>query len=261
MRTLSNVLWSSHTTYELKRIIEEENPIVIVTVGATEQHGTHLAINTDTDLGFSLAQRVAQASPIRTLVLPPVWSGFSPHHMDFTGTITLRQSTLFAMVNDIIECLIRHGVERVLLLNSHGGNISLLKTVVDEIGVQHGISPVYVTYWNLISDVIGDIRESEMGGISHACELETSLKMLFSPEDVRQEEIRDVMLDSTPYFGNDMFAPNKYGVYKPFKAWTELGQIGAPSLASKEKGERIADAIIAKFADLIQVVWGGEEAK
>lgn len=254
---MSNVLWSSHTTYELKRIIEEENPIVIVTVGATEQHGTHLAVNTDTDIGYQVARKVAEASPIRTLVVPPVWSGFSPHHMDFTGTITLRQSTLFAVVYDIVDCLIRHGVKRVLLLNSHGGNISLLKTVVDEIGVQHGLSPVYVTYWNLISDAVKDIRESDMGGMSHACELETSLKLLFSPEDVRTDKIEDVMLDSNAFFGNDMFAPNKIGVYKPFKEWTPLGQIGAPSLASADKGQRLLDAIVGKFVELIELQWGG----
>lgn len=258
---MKNVLWSSHTTYELKQIIEQENPIVIVTVGATEQHGTHLAVNTDADIGFQIAQRVAEASPIRTLVVPPVWSGFSPHHMDFTGTITLRQSTLFAVTYDIIDCLIKHGVKRVLLLNSHGGNISLLKTVVDEIGVNHGISPIYVTYWNLISDVVGEIRESEMGGMSHACELETSLKLLFSPEDVRMDRIQDVMLESSKFFGNDMFSPNKFGVYKPFKAWTELGQIGAPSLASAEKGQRLADAIVGKFVELFEVVWGGQQAR
>jgi creatinine amidohydrolase len=257
---LKNIHWSTHTTYELKQIIAEENPLVIVTVGATEQHGTHLAINTDTDIGFEIAKKVAEASPIRTLVVPPVWTGFSPHHMDFTGTITLRQSTLFAVVYDILDCLIKHGIQRILLLNSHGGNIALLKTVVDEIGMQHKLSPVYVTYWNLISDVVKEIRESAMGGMSHACELETSLKLLFSPQDVRTDKIQDVMLESNAFFGNDMFAPNKIGVFKTFKEWTELGQIGAPSLASADKGQRLLDAVVAKFVELIEVQWGGKKS-
>lgn len=254
---LTNVLWSSHTTYELKQIIADENPIVIVTVGATEQHGTHLTVDTDTDIGYQVARKVAEASPVRTLVVPPVWAGFSPHHMDFTGTITLRQSTLFAVVYDIIECLIKHGVTRILLMNSHGGNISLLKTVVDEIGVNYGVSPIYVTYWNLISEAVKEIRESEIGGMSHACELETSLKLLFSPDDVRMDKIEDVMLESNAFFGNDMFSPNKFGQYKPFKDWTPLGQIGAPSLASADKGQLLLDAIVKSFTELIELQWGG----
>jgi creatinine amidohydrolase len=255
---MEKILWSDYTTYELKEVIEKENPVVIVTVGATEQHGPHLPLNTDTDIGFNIAKRIAVASPVKTLVVPPVWAGFSPHHMDFTGTISLKQSTLFAVTYDIIECLIKHGIKRIILLNSHGGNMSLLKTVADEIGVVHKISPLYVTYWNLISDVIGEIRQSELGGMSHACELETSLKMIFSEDDVRLEKAKDVMITGNHFYGVDMFAGNKVGVYKPFKSWTETGQIGAPTLASVETGEKIIDAVIDRFVKLIEMEWAGE---
>lgn len=254
-------LWSNHTTYELKKIIEEEDPIVIVTIGATEQHGTHLPINTDTDIGFNIAKKMAENSPKRCLVLPPIWTGLSPHHMDFSGTITLRQSTLFALTYDVIESLIVHGVNKIILMNSHGGNISLLKTVVDEIGVNHDVSLIYFTYWNLISDVIDEIRESKWGGMSHAGELETALKLYFSPEDVRKDKIEDVMLKSNEFFGNDMFYPSKIGLYKTFKSWSELGQIGAPSLATFENGKQIISKVIEKFNKLINTQWGEEKSK
>lgn len=255
---MKQILWGSHTTYEIQEIIEKENPIVIVSVGAMEQHGTHLTLNTDAEIGFQISKHIAESSPIRTLVVPSIWAGFSPHHMDFSGTISLRQSTLFAITYDIIESLIKHGVTRILLVNSHGGNTALLKTVVDEIGVNHGLSPIYVTYWNLISDAVKDIRESGLGGISHACELETSLKLLFSKEDVRLSEIKDVMLTGNDFFNNDMFASNKIGFYKPFKKWTKYGQIGAPSLATKEKGEQLLEAIVKEFINLIKTEWGSE---
>lgn len=253
---MNSVLWSDYTTYELKETIEKENPIVILNVAATEQHGPHLPLNTDTDIGFNIAKRIAKESPIKAFVLPPVWAGFSPHHMDFTGTITLRQSTLFSVTYDILECVIKHGVTRILLLNSHGGNIALLKTVVDEIGLKLGISPVYVTYWNLISGVINQIRESEMSGMSHACELETSLKMVISPDDLRESLIKDVVVEGNAFHGVDMFSPNKIGIFKTFKEWTETGQIGAPSLASVEKGEKILNAVVKEFKELIVTQWG-----
>ena len=256
VKIMGDCLWSNYTTNEIKQIIKDENPVVIVPVGATEQHGPHLPLNTDTDIGFQIAKSIAEASPVKTLVLPPVWAGFSPHHMNFPGTITLRQSTLFAVTYDIIESLILHGVSRILLLNSHGGNIFLLKTVVDEIAVNYKISPIYVTYWNIIADKINEIRNSDLGGMAHACELETSLKMLFSPKEVRHDLIEDVIVEGSLFHSVDMFASNKINIYKPFSDWSKTGQIGAPSKANVETGKRILDAIINCFVDLIKEEWG-----
>lgn len=255
---MKNVLWGDYTTEEIRQIIDEQHPVVIVTVGAMEQHGPHLPLNTDADIASHVAKRAAEASPLPTLLLPTIWAGFSPHHMDFAGTISLRQSTLFALVFDVIDSLVRHGVKRILLINSHGGNMSLLKTVVDEIAIQHGTSPVYVTYWHLISDKVRAIRRSGIGGMSHACELETSLKMVFSPNDVRTDLIKDVIIPPNEFHGVDMFATNKIGIYKPFKKWTPTGQIGAPSLASRVTGEHLINAIVEEILKLIQVLWEGD---
>lgn len=253
---MERLLWSDYTTTELEDIIKAESPIVILPVGATEQHGPHLPLNTDTDIGFNIALHIAKHAPLKTLVLPPIWTGFSPHHMDFTGTITIRQSTLFALTFDIINSLIEHGIVRIILLNSHGGNISLLKTVVDEVAIKQQISPIYFTYWKMISDSIYKIRKSETGGMAHAGELETSLKLLFTPKEVKKELFKDVMLKGSDFHHVEMFASNKIEFYKPFKYWTSTGQIGAPSKASIETGESILNLIIERFNKLIEDQWG-----
>lgn len=237
-------------------MLERSDPIVIVTVGATEQHGPHLPLNTDADIGTQIATQIAQASPVPALTLPTIWAGFSPHHMAFCGTITLKQETLFAVVYDVIESLVAHGVSRILLLNSHGGNIALLKTVVDEVGIRLGVSPVYATYWHLISDSVAALRRSELGGMSHAGELETALKMVFASGDVRTEAIEDVMIRPGEFHGVDMFAANRIGIYRPFDSWSASGQIGAPSLATPETGERLLEAIVDQFVRLIRAQWG-----
>ena len=255
---MASVAWSDYTTQELKAMIERSDPIVIVPVGATEQHGPHLPVNTDADLGAQIATRIAKASPVPALTLPAIWAGFSPHHMAFCGTITLKQETLFAVVYDVLESLVAHGVSRILLLNSHGGNIALLKTVVDEVGIRLGVSPVYATYWHLISDLVPTLRRSELGGMSHAGELETALKMVFAPDDVRSDAIEDVMIRGNEFHGVDMFAANRIGIYRPFDTWSETGQIGAPSLATPETGERLLEAIVEQFVRLIQSQWGGQ---
>jgi len=252
---MNSVFWSDYTTEELKRIIADEDPVVIIPVGATEQHGPHLAVNTDADIGTNVARIAAESCPYRALVVPVVWAGVSPHHMNFAGTISLKQSTLFAVLCDIAESLIRHGVRRLVLLNSHGGNTALMKTAGDEIGIRFGVYPVCVTYWHLIADAVGAIRRSESGGMAHACELETSLKLLFSPRDIRQERVVDVMLEGDEFYKVDMFAANKIGVYRPFEYWSKTGQIGAPTLASRETGEKLVEALRGKFRLMFQSCW------
>jgi creatinine amidohydrolase len=258
---MNSLLWSDYTTEELRDIIQKEDPVVIMPIAATEQHGPHLAVNTDTDIGMNVARIAAESCPGRALVLPPVWAGISPHHMHFSGTITLKQSTLFAVICDIAESLIHHGVRRIVLLNSHGGNISLVKTAGDEIAIRHGVYPVCVTYWHLIADVVKDIRRSELGGMAHACELETSLKLLFSPQDVRTDRMRDVMIAGDEFYNVDMFAANKIGIYRPFEYWSETGQIGAPTLASKETGEKLVEALRTKFRRLLEACWTEQQGE
>nr|WP_309100000.1 creatininase family protein [Fredinandcohnia onubensis] len=254
MICLKSYVYSDYTSYELKEIIEKDNPIVIIPVGATEQHGPHLPLNTDADLGNHIALSMAQNCKERVLVLPPVWAGYSPHHMDFCGTITLKQSTLFHVVCDIIESLLEHDIKRIVLMNSHGGNQSLLKTVADEMSSKHSMPILYFTYWHLLSDHIKDIRQSPLNGMAHACELETSLKYFFHQDkvDVRESLIEDVMLPVIPFQNVDMFAPNKINIYKKFKDLTPTGQIGAPSMATKETGERLMKSLIHEFNSLVK---------
>lgn len=252
---MEKLIWSEYTSNEIETLIKNENPVVIVPVGATEQHGPHLPLNTDTDIGYNVSLNIARYAPLRTLVVPPIWTGFSPHHMDFCGTISVRQSTLFSLVYDILDSLIHHGISRILLLNSHGGNMALLRTVVDQIAIDQQISPVYTTYWKMISDVIDDIRLSELGGMAHAGELETSLKLLFSKDEVKQELYKDVIPQGNEFHHVDMFATNRIEIFKPFKYWSPTGQIGVPSKAKLETGQKILEALISGFQKLIETEW------
>ena len=258
---MKRIFWSDYTTNELSKLIAEENPVVILPVGSTEQHGPHLTLNTDTDIGFEIAKLIAERSPIKTLVLPSVWTGFSEHHMDFCGTISFKQTTLVAVINDIVSSLIRHGITRIIILNSHGGNSTILNAAVNEIACTYNVSPIVITYWQLITDQINNIRKSVMGGMAHACELETSLKMLLSPKDVRTTLIEDVMITGDCFHNVDMFASNKINFYKPFKEWSKTGQIGAPSKASVKTGELILGEVLKKAIEFIELYWINNKVK
>ena len=105
--------------------------MVILPVGALEQHGLHLPIGTDFFSGIERANLIAQQTDV--LVAPILLPGQSPYHMGFAGTITLRAETIQAVYVEAAQSLIRHGFKRFLILNAHGGNSAISTFIVDRI--------------------------------------------------------------------------------------------------------------------------------
>jgi len=110
-----------HLTWEDVRDADKDR-VVILNVSATEDHGPHMPLDTDTVLGMAVAEGVAKAAPDEVFVMPPVPYGFNEHHKDFPGVIWIQPETLIAFVTDITKSLAHHGFRRILLLNSHGSN-------------------------------------------------------------------------------------------------------------------------------------------
>jgi creatinine amidohydrolase len=95
-------------------------PIAIIPVGSYEQHGRHLPLGTDWITAYHFSKRLAEMT--NAIVVPVICAGISLHHMNFKGTITLKQETLWRVLFDIIESLKYHGIRKVVLINGHGGN-------------------------------------------------------------------------------------------------------------------------------------------
>ena len=102
----------------------EPAPVVIVGIGAIEQHGTHLPLGTDS-LGVARFIHDA-ASRTNSVCIHPCWPGYSPHHMAFPGTVTFSADTLLNILLDTIESFAQHGVKRIVLINYHGGNENIM---------------------------------------------------------------------------------------------------------------------------------------
>ncbi len=100
--------------------------IALIPLGAVEQHGPHLPLGTDTLIAQALARRVAERVALPVVVLPSPVGGLSNHHAAFAGTMTLRESTLTGVLDDLIGSLARSGVSRVGLFSAHGGNFEFL---------------------------------------------------------------------------------------------------------------------------------------
>ena len=90
---------------------------VLVPCGATEQHGSHLPVGVDAMTAIAVADDVSSRTGV--LVTPPMWFGWSPHHMGFAGTVSLRPETLTALAEDVATSLLHHGFRRVIFINGH----------------------------------------------------------------------------------------------------------------------------------------------
>jgi creatinine amidohydrolase len=242
------IKWEETTAFDL----DLSDSLALLCVGSTEQHSDYLPLGTDSFLGVSLGEAAAKKATCKVVMLPPQRIGFSPHHRAFPGVLTLSQQVMFAYLMDICRSIYASGAEKLLILNSHGGNQTCLQSVVNEIGATLQKRAVLVRYWDLISDVIGSIRESGYGGMGHAGELETSLMMHFRPDLVHTDRIDDRPLASgNEWHHPDMFAANKVYIFKPFNEYSLKGNIGQPIFGTKEKGEKIASLVIDELAKLM----------
>lgn len=231
----------------------------LLCVGSCEQHSDYLPLGTDSFIGERLAQEAAINASCQVLMLPTQQIGFSPHHRAFPGYISLSQQTMFSYLCEMCLCAFENGIEKLIILNSHGGNQTCLQAVVNELGSVHNKKVVLVRYWDLISDTIDNIRVSEKGGMGHAGEFETSLMLYYYPEFVKNSRIdnRDIALGNE-WHNPDMFASNKIYIYKPFDEYSKKGNIGQPQYGSSEKGGVIASSIIEQLVKLMNDIYANE---
>lgn len=251
----SPVDWASMTAPEVRELATQDGSVLVVPVGSLEQHGHHLAVVTDTVLVDAIAHAGAERTDddVPVLVTPPVWTGHSPHHLPFGGTTSLDVETLLHVLEQIADTTLGNGFDALILLNGHGGNAALIDNAVSEIGTDHpDVEILGLSYFHLAASFIDEIRESEIGGIAHGGEFETSLMLYLRPDLVREDRITATMYEK-PYEheSEDLFDSGPVSSYRPFNAYTESGAIGAPELASADKGEELLRGLGRELSDFL----------
>jgi len=248
--------WAAKTYHEINEIAESDGSVVLVPVGSLEQHGHHMPTMTDTLLCDRVAnagvKRVENQIPI--LVLPPIWMGFSPHHMDFGGTVTLELKSMINMLEDISDAVLDNDFDAILFLNGHGGNSSLISSLTSTVGTNHpDVEVTGLTYWNLSKTMIREIRDSDSGGISHGGELETSLMMYLRPELIKKEEIKsNYRRQSYDLAPDDLVEEGgSLKVYRSMDPKEDTGVSGDPNFASAKKGEEIFEQLSEDLGELL----------
>lgn len=249
--------WVTRTAPEIRSVGERDGSVAVVPVGSVEQHGNHLPVGTDTILADAAVQhgieRIDEDVPV--LVTPPIWTGLSPHHLDFGGTITLEVETMIAVLRDVAASVLDNGFDAVFFLNGHGGNMSLLGTAITKIGSEFPEAQIVgLTYFQLASTSIDDIRESDLGGMAHGGEFETSLMLHLRPDLVHDDAEATYLDDPYDLRRKDLFQGGPLSVYRSFAEYSDSGAIGDPSLGTAEKGAELADRLAEDLAVLLLAI-------
>jgi creatinine amidohydrolase len=241
---------------EIKEVVKQDR-VVLIPVGTLEDHGLHLPIITDVLINATICKKTAERIPKEVVLLPPHYHGYSPHHMDFPGPISIEGPTFIKYMLDVTKCLVHHGFRRILLVNSHGSNAPWLETVARLTIVAHpNVLCATVNWWAIpeVVEVVKAQRTSERGGTSHAGELETSLMLAIRPDLVDMSKAqKDINYQTSDYFPlDDFFYPSGSVTMMPY--WSTLsktGTMGDPTVATPEKGEQWLKAAVKGLMGII----------
>ena len=233
---------------------------VIVPMGSVEQHGHHLPLLTDTIHAHYLSERIAQEMG-NALVAPVIRPGYSEHHMDFPGSISLRNETLANVLLDYCNSLIHHGFKNIVMLTCHGGNTPVLNAVASEVAMARAkegvnvfpVDPYSEAYYGKDRDKIGQ-PVGWPDGI-HGGKYETSSVLAYRPELVDMSKADTEWPES--YKTHDgKFAFNEetmmLALTKGMKHFTKSGVIGDGKAGDPEYGRRVTEILAKNIAQSLR---------
>ena len=173
--------------------------VVVIPVGAIEQHGGHLPLDVDDVAARTVCERAAAQAPSLLLCMPTVHYGFNEQGLDFPGTISITENNFVGYCFDIGSSLARMGFRKILYVNGHGGNSALLEIAVRLLTARTEALAAMVNWWDLAQKPIQQLaKERFPGGITHCGDVETSIYLATAPELVEMELAKEEMPPGEP---------------------------------------------------------------
>jgi creatinine amidohydrolase len=252
--------WADLATTDLAAM-DRARTIAVLPVAATEQHGPHLPLSVDTDLVDGVVQACLPHLPadLPALFLPTQAVGLSPEHARFAGTLTLKAETVIRLWTDIGESVAASGVKKLVLLNAHGGQVSVMDIVARDLRARLGMLVYSVSWFNLpLLDAQGrDVNalfspEEHRFGV-HAGDVETSMMRALRPDRVnmaRAQDFRSTSQDRAERFailGNGKSAKLGWQM----QDYNPQGAAGNAAAATADKGHALLDASGRALARLL----------
>ena len=243
--------WTEFQDTDMSRVI------AVLPVAAIEQHGPHLPVGVDTYIMDGYLGRAIERVPteLPVLVLPVQAVGKSNEHIRFPGTLTLTAETAMRSWTEIAESVARSGCRKIILLNSHGGNIPPLDIVARDLRVRLGMLAV-VASWSRFGQPDGLYTATERAHGIHAGDIETSLMMVFRPELVRTDLAENAVPSSVAMERDFTWlrVTQPIGFGWAAQDVSPTGAMGDASNAAAHKGEASADYGATAFIELLHDV-------
>jgi len=240
----------------------EKNDMILLPVGSVEQHGPHLPLKTDASEAIDVAEEIGRRTGI--LVASPIWYGWTPQHMGFPGTVTLRSDTLIRVIEDVCNSLIHGGFKKIFIINGHRlYNLNPLEIASVKVRIK---TNAYVSIIDVALVAVNEITEicndTEVGAIFHGGVSETSF-MLYKHNELcdmskAEKRIGKFVGDRYRSYAHNIdsrLKNNAYilkATYEEYKEHSDgKGSIGDPTLASKERGKQIFEVIVKNAIEVI----------
>ena len=243
-------LYQHHTWVELGEIAKEQ-PVVVLPIGSVEDHGPHLPLDVDNFLIWSICEEAAKRAAGDILLMPIIPFGFETHHMDFPGTIDIQMEHLLHFVLDVTRSVAHHGFRRILIADGHGSNMPILELVARRTIIETPALCAAFLWPSLALGEIKQIRESGRSGMSHACELETSVYLYLDGGRVQMDKaLKETNQPPSDFIWNDLLNPGPIRMMDWWTCFSKSGINGDPTLATAAKGEIVFEAVVANFVKL-----------
>ena len=257
------------TWVEVEKILKRPN-VLLIPVGSVEQHGYHLPLNVDSRCATYLAEEAAKKANaehrIKILVAPTIHYTDVNTFQDFPGTIGVSSDTETRIIIDIARAMLKQGFHNLIFINGHATNVVPISAGLRQASLEYPEAGLYaLNWWALGFDVIPKIRKSQ--NCLHADELETSLSLLIQPKNVdikkAVKEIPGFAL-SERFVSADFYGANRvfFNTRRKFPEYRKnAGVMGDPTVASRETGRKISEAVVADLVRIILEVVRSESRK
>ena len=245
----------------IKHISQMNRSTIIWPFGAIEQHGPHLPLATDTIFIDEIVNAVMKLMPseMPLMRIPTQSIGFSPEHLGFDGTLSISSNILTSIIIEVGKQLSDLGFKRLILLNAHGGQISLLSTAARELrknAPSLNVFPCFI--WSGISGISDLLTQSEIENGLHASLAETSLMLALKPELVGEERPFEEVSQNIPEgWSLEGASPTAWMTHELSKS----GVIGDSRGANKILGEKLRNLLVSHWYNMLQSLMSSDWPK